>query len=219
MTTNPQYPHQVPGFPVPHKYPPFYMKITWDHLQVANVHHDSGTGDGQSYDGWHSKAWENGRPHDVGRRWTVRGSVRELEEVDVDASTHGQSLSTRIGERTSPFLVLSNGEYIVGQVYNKSLDPKREWRDDTPPLDRLSTHGRRDTNESKAVIPRSTRSEKIPAGDHDGMKYRDFFQRQLVNAPHYPPCIGPLACIILACFSTLGKTARNTGVVAQASRK
>jgi len=186
---------------------------------VANVRHDSGTGDGQSYDGLHAQTWENGRSHDVGRRWTVGGSVRELEEVDVDASTHGQSLSTRLGERTSLLLILSNGEYIVGQVCSKDFYPKREWRDDTPPLDRLSTHGRRDTNDSKAVIARSTRSKKIPAGDHDGMKSRESFHRQLVNVLDCPPRIGPLVCIILACFATLRKIARNTRVVAQASRE
>jgi len=185
---------------------------------VANVRHDSGTGDGQICDGFHSKTWENGRSHDVGRRWTVRGSVREVEEVNIDISTHNQSLSAWIGEITSLVLFLSNGEYIVGQVCSKCLDPVREWRN-TPPLDWCSTHGRRDTNESKAVIQRSTRSDEIPAEDCDGMRFREFFQRQLVNAPHHPPCIGPLVRIIFACFSTLRKIARNTGVVAQASRK
>jgi len=137
--------------------------------------------------------------------------------VDVDASTQSVPEHSPWGKDLL-LLLLSNGEYIVGQVCSKDLDPKMEWRD-TPPLDRRSTDGRRDTNESKAVILRSTRSEKIPAEDRDGMKYRYFFQRQLVNAPHYPPCIGPLVRIIFACLSTLRKIARNTGVVAQASRK
>jgi len=60
--------------------------------------------------------------------------------VDIDVSTHDQSLSVWIGERTSLFLSLDNSEYIVRQVCSKALDPEREWRD-TPPLDRFSIHG------------------------------------------------------------------------------
>ena len=79
--------------------------------------------------------------------------------------------------------------------------------------------GRRDTNESKTVIPQPTRSEKAPAKGHDGTNFRERPPGQLANALHCPPCIGPLMHIVLACFSTVRKIARNMGVVAHANRK
>ena len=62
----------------------------------------------------------------------------------------------------SPFLLLSNGEDIVGWVCGESPDVEREWRD-VPPLDRSSTRDRWDTKKTKTIAPYATESDEVPA--------------------------------------------------------
>ena len=101
---------------------------------------------------------------------------------------------------------------------NEGPDSKWGWRD-TPRFDRLSTRGRRDTNESEVVILQSMGGEKIPADNRDGMEFRECFPWQLANALHCPPRIRPLMHVLLARSLTLNKIVRSTEVFGQASRE
>ena len=109
-------------------------------------------------------------PDDVGRRCTVRGSVHEIEEMQVDISTHNQSLSAEClhYEINSLFLYFCNNEHIVWHVCSKTLDIEREWRE-SPPLDRLLAYCRRDTNKMKGMIPQYIGGEEASAKNRDGM--------------------------------------------------
>ena len=69
------FPHQVPGFPVPHEYLLYYLSLVRDNLPATNVHHESGTGDEQVVDGKNDIGYENGRYYDVERGRIIRGSV------------------------------------------------------------------------------------------------------------------------------------------------
>ena len=108
--------------------------------------------------------------YNVGRRCTVRGSVHEIQEMQVDTSTHHQSLRPerlRL-EMNSPFSHFSNSEYIVWHVYSKTHDAEGGWRE-SPPLDRLLACRRWDTNKINGVIPRYMGGEEISAKNRDDM--------------------------------------------------
>ena len=101
------------------------------------------------------------------------------------------------GRKNSPFLLFSYSEDIVGRVRSKSLGVEREWRN-LPPLDRLSTRDRRDTEETKAIIPPAGGSDKVPVENRDQTPFRDYFLGQLVNRLRHPPRTGPLVFVLFA---------------------
>ena len=98
------------------------------------------------------------------------GSVREIEEMQVDTSTHDKSLSAGClhWEINSLFLYFSNNEHIVWRVCSKTLDTEREWRKG-PPLDRLLAYCRRDTNKIKRMTLPCVGGEEASAKNRDGM--------------------------------------------------
>jgi hypothetical protein len=159
-------------------------------LPENNVHHEPGTGYGQPFNRNVLNARGKGPCHDVGRRCTVRGSVYEIEEMHIDTSTHDQSLKPEClrREMNSLFPYLSNSKHIVWHVCSKTLNVEWEWRE-SPPLDRLLAYRRRDTDKIKDMILRSMGGEEVSAENRDGMRFREYFPRQLVNALHHPPRI------------------------------
>ena len=101
------------------------------------------------------------------------------------------------GRENSPFLLFSYSKDIVGRVRSKSLGVEREWRN-LPPLDRLSTRDRRDTKETKAIIPPAEGSDKVPVENRDQTPFRYYFFGQLVNRLRHPPRTGPLVFVLFA---------------------
>ena len=110
--------------------------------------------------------WGSGPRYDIGRRCAIRGSVREVEEVYANESTHVQSLTSRPGGRISPFFFFRDSKYIIGRVRGKCLDFEGERRG-APPLDRRSGHGRSDMREVKNVTLRFAGGDEVPT-ENDG---------------------------------------------------
>jgi hypothetical protein len=185
-----QHPHQVPGSPVPHKYPPYHFTGMRYCPPANNVHHEPGTGYGQLFNRNFQNDRVKGQSHDVGRRHPEGRSICEIEEMHINTSTYDQSLRPEClrREMNSLPLYLGNSENIFWHVCSKTPDVERGWRE-SPPLDRLLACRRRDTDKIKGMTLRSLGGEEVSAENRNGMRSREYFPRQLINALHHPPCI------------------------------
>ena len=136
-----------------------------------NIHHDSGTSDGQLFNEKSvDPLGEFPFPYDGARkRCTVGGTIQEVEEVDAKGSTHDRSLGAySAGRGNSPFPCFGSSEDIAKRVCGISFEAKREWRG-TPPLDWLWAGDWWETKEVDAVVPKVLGRDEIPAVGSDGM--------------------------------------------------
>ena len=76
--------YRVTGLPVPHGCPPSWAK--WIAvLRTTNSQHESGTSDDHVLNRFNERVGGRGGPFDdICRRCTVRGPVREVEDVYLD---------------------------------------------------------------------------------------------------------------------------------------
>jgi len=94
-----------------------------------------------------------GEPSDRLRRWMQTSLCAIRRQVVVTA-----------GRGNSPLIFFSNSKDTAGRVHCECphSNTKGKWRD-APPLDRLLTCRRRDTEEMKVTLVGLVRSDEVPA--------------------------------------------------------
>jgi len=95
-------------------------------------------------------------------------SKRLRKWIQTDLCMVSREAILAAGRRNSPFLFFRDSEDTVGRVHRKHVEAKREWGD-APPLDRLLTRDRRETEEIKAVIPKVLGSDEVPIVNPGGI--------------------------------------------------